>query len=260
MISYFNEKKYHTLTKKYVENETAYHFVEMLGLGSYGVAYLLAHKQSGKKFVLKRMKTKHRNSTKLLEKFQQEISMLKQIVLPNTPSIFETGEIQDIPFYIMDYIDGNTFEQAIFKEGIVYSLEKSLLLTKQLLSIVRSIHEMGIVHRDLRIPNILIKDECLFIIDFGLAAYINPYSSITNFANPKKCENHISDLYFIGHFLLFLLYSGYTPTEKKEKSWQVELQLPTEVVHYIERLLVIGPPFTSTEEALRSIPKELFNK
>ena len=254
MIHYFNEKKYHTFTKEYVEKETAYHFVETLGLGSYGVAYLVTHKQTGQKFVLKRMKSKHRNSTKLRDKFQQEVTMLKQIALPNTPSVFETGKIQDIPFYIMDYIDGYTFEQAIFKEGNVYSLSQSLLITKRLLSIVIAIHEKGIVHRDLRIPNILIKDDRLYIIDFGLAAYINPNSPLTAIDNPKKAENHISDLYFIGHFLLFLLYSNYTPTERKEKSWQEELQLPSEVVDYIERLLLIRPAFSSTEEALQSMP------
>ncbi len=70
----------------------------------------------------------------------------------------------------------------------------------------------------------------------------------------KKLEDHRSDLYYIGHFLLYLLYSNYSPTNRKERSWQEELQLPRDVEKYIERLLLIGPAFSSVEEALQSIP------
>lgn len=252
MIYTFTENKYHSLVENYVERETDYHFSEVLGVGSYGVAYLLIHKNTGKKFVLKRMKIKHKKSHKLKKKFEQEILMLKEIGLPCVPSVVFAGELQDVPFYIMDYVDGHTFEQAIFKEGQIFSLPESLYILKKLLKIVIAIHQKGIVHRDLRIPNILIKKDQLYIIDFGLAAYINP--NFGKIDNPKKAENHSSDLYYTGHFLLYLLYSNYIPTERTERSWQEELQLPIEVIDYIERLLLIRPAFSSAEEALISIP------
>ncbi|HCX47452.1 MAG TPA: serine/threonine protein kinase, partial [Bacillus sp. (in: Bacteria)] len=64
----------------------------------------------------------------------------------------------------------------------------------------------------------------------------------------------ISDLYFVGHFLLFLLYSDFKPRKKKEDTWQQELNLPIEVKDFLERLLWIQDPFSSALEAYRSLP------
>ncbi|KGR77310.1 serine/threonine-protein kinase [Ureibacillus sinduriensis] len=255
IFEYFSEKKYDRLVKGFVNNETPYNFIEEIGIGAYGVAYLLEDAASDKKYVLKRLKTKHRHKKKIRQKFDREIKILKETGLHHVPAIISHGKIQDIPFYIMDYIEGKTFEQAIFAEGKRFPLERSLQITKELLSIIKEFHKKGIVHRDLRIPNILLKGNTLYIIDFGLASYINEEIKYDKIINPKRTENHISDLYFIGHFLLFLLYSNYTPTIKKEKSWQEELQLPSAVVDYIERLLLIRPAFSSAEEAFNQIPE-----
>lgn len=255
IIQYFSERKYDQLVIDYVKNETSYNFIEEIGVGAYGIAYLLEDSASDKKYVLKRLKTKHLHKKKIRQKFDREINILKEIGLQHVPAIISHGKIQEIPFYIMDYIEGKTFEQAIFADGQTFPLEQSLQITKELLSIIKEFHKNGIVHRDLRIPNILLKDNTLYIIDFGLAAFMDKEIIYDEINNPKRAANHISDLYFIGHFLLFLLYSNYTPTIKKEKSWQEELQLPSAVVDYIERLLLIRPAFSSAEEALNQIPE-----
>ncbi|MFL0506487.1 serine/threonine protein kinase [Ureibacillus sp. 179-F W5.1 NHS] len=254
MFDYFSEKKYDQIVKDYINQQTAYHFIEMIGLGSYGVAYLIEDAVTREKFVLKRMKAKHIRKEKLRNKFFQEINMLKDIDFFNVPSVLFHGEIQKLPYYIMEYVDGQTFEQVIFKNGMRFSIEQSLQITKKLLEIVIKFHKKGIVHRDLRIPNILLKDNQIYIIDFGLATYMKEDVNLKEINNPKRAENYISDLYFIGHFLLFLLYSTYTPMKKKERSWQEELELPPQVTEYIERLLLIRSPFSSTEDALVSIP------
>ncbi|WP_342777678.1 protein kinase domain-containing protein [Ureibacillus terrenus] len=184
----------------------------------------------------------------------KEIQILKELNLSFVPSVIMADELENIPFFVMDYMEGRTFEQAIFEEGNVYSLPESIHIMKVLLQMVIQIHQKGIVHRDLRIPNVLVHQGKLSIIDFGLATYINPKEDIMKVKNPKRAANHCSDLYFLGHFFLFLLYSAYTPTESRQKCWQEELQLPDEVKNFIERLLLIRPSFSSAEEALHSIP------
>ncbi len=255
MFNTFIEHKYNKVFKSYVENETPYRLIETLGKGSYGLAYLLIHKKTGKRYVLKRMRSKHRQNNHQRSKFQQEINMLKLLDIPHVPNVSFEAELQGFPFYIMDFIDGQTFEQAIFNEGKKFSVKESFEILKRLLEIVIVIHQQGIVHRDLRIPNILTHEDNLYIIDFGLAAYMKRDINFREIENPKKAENHCSDLYYIGHFLLFLLYSNYTPTKQKERSWQEELQLPADIEEYIERLLLIRPAFSSAEDALISIPQ-----
>ena len=253
MLHYFLEKKLHTIFKEYIERETEYNLSEILGMGSYGVAYLLIHKQTKEKFVMKRLRAKHRKSAKTRSKFRQEIDMLKSIQLINIPAVLNEGELNNTPFYMMEYIDGHTFEHIIFEENQQFSEAESLQITKQLFEIVMILHNKGIVHRDLRIPNILIRNEQLYIIDFGLSAYMKEINDIHSIKNPKKAENHISDLYYIGHFLLYLLYSNYEPSNKKERSWQEELQLSDDIRNFIERLLLIQPAFSSTAEAYEAI-------
>lgn len=255
MFYYFQDSKYHDIVRHHVEQATPYHYHDILGIGGYGIAYLLIHKETKQPYVLKRLKAKHKNKTSSKQKFQLEITLLRKLHnSPFFPSIIYEGEIQTLPFYIMDYIEGQTFEQIIFNDKKVFSLSESLKITRQLLEIVIFMHEQGIVHRDLRIPNILIKDNKLHVIDFGLATYIKDDVKLETIRNPKKAESYVSDLYFVGHFLLFLLYSNYTPTKHRERSWQEELQLPLEVTEYIERLLLIRPAFLHAQDALNSIP------
>ena len=253
LIHFFSEKKFEQYVKNYIKKESPYYYLNKIGTGAYGIAYLIEDTAKKQKFVLKRLRSKHLHKKKIRQKFEQEINILKELQSLNVPSLITQGEINNIPFYIMEHIEGLTFEQAIFDKGEQFSINRSLKIVKDLLTIVITIHEKGIVHRDLRIPNIIIQNNQLTIIDFGLATYIQNDIDFNKITNPKRVENHISDLYFIGHFLLFLLYSSYSPTKNKEKSWQEELQLPSDVVDYIERLLSIQLPFSNAKEALLSI-------
>lgn len=256
MLYFLQEKHYHNLVKHYVNQHLSYKYKDILGVGGYGVAYLLEDTSTGKPIVLKRLKAKHMRKVSSRQKLQLEMELLQTLNNPYFPKFIAQGQIKDSPFYMMEYVSGHTFEQAIFQECKHYKLAEALQITGKLLEIVIFMHQQGIVHRDLRIPNILIQeqDSSLRVIDFGLAAYIDPRVQLERIKNPKKVENYVSDLYFVGHFLLFLLYSNYTPTKKRERSWQEELQLSDEIIDYIERLLLIRQPFTSAEDALHSIP------
>ena len=254
MLHYFRERKLHGIFETYIEEETPYHFAGIFGMGAYGVAYLLIHKQTKQKVIMKRLRAKHRHNAKSRIKFKQEITMLQSLDLSSVPALLNEGEVSNIPFYLMEYVDGSTFQQIIFEENRQFSEMECLQIAKQLFEIVLSLHKHGIVHRDLRIPNILSQNGQLKIIDFGLAAYIKEDINLS-IKNPKKVENHISDLYYIGHFLLFLLYSNYEPSSKKERSWQEELQIPAELKQFIERLLLIRPAFSSAEDAYVQLTK-----
>ena len=253
MIYYFKDKADHKRTLAYITNKTPYNFVKVLGEGSYGVAYLLEHKTTMEHVVLKRLKAKHQKHG--LANFQQEVEFIKQLSTCPVPSILSQGFIESSPYYIMSYVSGRTFEQTLFEDGITISKYEAFTTIETLLLIVKQMHEKQIVHRDLRIPNILLVDGQIHIIDFGLATKIDQDVSIINIKNPKKIAHPMSDLYAIGHFLLFLLYSSYNPTGKRSRSWQEELHLPLQQEQFIERLLTIQQPFLSCNEALEHLQK-----
>lgn len=237
------ENKLDQEVQHYITKYTDFIFINLLGYGSYGRTYLIEKISSQNRYALKCLRPKNHRNKKTKHKFKQEIQMLKQLEMSFIPSIKMT----------VDYLNGQTFEQLIFQDGQVYTTSEALMIVEQLLTHIITLHNKGIVHRDLRIPNILLVEGKLHIIDFGLAAYMKVVDFST-VRNPKWAENHISDLYFLGHFLLFLLYSTYKPTSHKEKSWQEELSLPADVTCYLERLLCINEPFQSATEALLALP------
>ncbi len=250
MLNYLIERKYQKSIFHHTKEHTPYDLHNLLGTGSYGTACLMQHRENGKRAVLKYLRPKHRNKERNKQRFLQEIQFLKEISHPAVPSVLTEGQVGKIPYYVMDYVEGITFEQAIFQEQRKFTVGDALHYGKLLLMIVIDLHELGIVHRDLRIPNILLHDGQLYIIDFGLASRIRETDEITN---PKKAENHISDLYFLGHFLLYLMYSDFTPLDRKNRSWQEELLLPHDVIEFIERLLLIRPGYQSAKEACADI-------
>lgn len=90
---------------------------------------------------------------------------------------------------------------------------------------------------DLRIPNVLVKDGEIYLIDFGLARKIgepapdhfpvrNGFYRRGTASRQFKAAEVSSDLLDIGHFMLFLLYSAYEPKKNsgpsEERSWQDE--------------------------------------
>lgn len=252
MISLLKESKYEQLLEPFIRINTSYAIINRIGEGSYGIAYLLEQKETGEKAVLKRLKAKHRH-TKNKHKFLQEVTFLKTLSSLPVPKVYMEGFIEEVPFYIMEHIEGDTFEQAIFERQETFSIVDTLTKTEELLDIMIVMHEQGIVHRDLRIPNIILQHDKMTIIDFGLATKIDDSIRIEQIDNPKKAASPISDLYALGHFMLFLLYSTYSPTSRKSHAWQEELALPRIVQHYIEQLLMIQTPFPDAVAAKKQL-------
>ena len=252
MISLFKESKYDRLLEQFIHTNTNYCIINQIGEGSYGIAYLLEHKETGEKAVLKRLKAKHRHTKNKL-KFLQEVTFLKTLSPLPVPKVYMEGFIEELPFYIMEHVEGATFEQAIFERHETFSIADTLTKTEELLDIMIVMHEQGIVHRDLRIPNIILQNDKMTIIDFGLATNIDDSVRIDEIDNPKKAASPVSDLYALGHFMLFLLYSTYSPTSKKSRSWQEELALPSILQYYIEQLLTIHTPFPNAVAAKKQL-------
>lgn len=104
--------------------------------------------------------------------------------------------------------------------------------------------------QDLRIPNMLLKNKELFLIDFGLSEHriaVDP--SHTSFSTKEDIlDMKLQDYYDLGEILLYLLYTKYSSKNKKALPWTEELSLEKETVYLLKRLLQIKEPYTNTSE------------
>ncbi|WP_066324609.1 serine/threonine protein kinase [Anoxybacteroides amylolyticum] len=232
-----------------------YEIMRELGMGSYGIAYVAFDKQTNKKVVIKQMRTIRKKQIK--ESFLREAAILQHLSHPQIPSLYETFLERGVMHLVMEYIDGETVESLIFEAGKMYTEQEALVVLQRVLEIVQFIHEKGIVHRDLRIPNILLKNDRVYIIDFGLARFLGEKTPlIDTYPLEKKLRREIdvkSDIYALGHFLLFLLYSSYQPNTKEECSWEEELNLSEPVRMMLRKMLQIDEPFRDISELMKEI-------
>lgn len=228
-----------------------YKINKILGVGSYGISYFATDITNNLDCVVKqsrKAKVKNGKGKKLYEKEQDILKLLHH---QNIPKLYDTFQNKHSIFSIMEYIPGKTFEDLIFNEGRKYDELDAFRILSQVLEIVQYIHSQGIVHRDLRIPNIIEHEKEIFIIDFGLASFLSEENNEKFEFDEKRLQREIhmrSDFYSLGHFVLFLLYSSFTPQSKAEKGWEEELVISDHAKYILRRMLQLDHPYQHVQE------------
>ena len=219
-------------------------------MGSYGIVYLCKDLKTKENTVVKQLRPSKRRNKKEIELFENEISVLRRLNHQNIPVLYETFSLDKHLFYAMSFIDGDNLEDEIFYHKKTFNEREALGILAQLLELVDYLHNKDIYHQDLRIPNLLLKNTELFLIDFGLAKHgvVNEQSPSSSQKQEWIQEMKLQDYYDLGEILLYLLYTTYTSKNKKALPWTEELSLEKETVHLLKRLLQINEPYTNTSE------------
>lgn len=223
-----------------------YKVISHLGAGSYGHSYLIYDLVCKQKKVLKALRLHKRLTQSGRRDFELEKVLLNSIDHPGLPSYFEEGNFNNIPFYTMEFIEGMNFEQLIFAEGKRIPEKEAFQIVYELLNPIEYLHNHKIIHRDIRIPNVISDGTKIRLIDLGLGRHFEIETAIqtTKDYNLRKEVHCQADFYGLGHFLLFLLYSNFTfPNSKQDKSWEDELEISNQAKHIIRRLLQIEPAY-----------------
>jgi serine/threonine protein kinase len=233
-----------------------YEVITHLGVGSYGNSYLVFDQLSQQKKVLKALRIHKRITKSGRIGFEIEKELLQSIKHRGFPQYFEDGSYKGIPFYTMEFIEGKNFEQLIFQDGQKYSEIEAFKIANQVLELINLLHEQQLIHRDIRIPNVIANGSEIVLIDLGLARKCNQGSREYGKTqrNLRKKINPQADFYGLGHFLLFLLYSNYSiPKKKKESSWEEELEISQQAKRIISRLLQIEDCYESCAQVMSDI-------
>lgn len=232
-----------------------YRVLSPIGLGSYGITYRCLDEQIQGTVAVKQAKPSKKGTGQQMLAWEQEVmSALEHPYIPACRDFFKENRSV---WLVIDYIEGKTLEDAIFAEGKKYGEQDTIKWTLQLMERVQYVHDKGFVHLDLRIPNVIMKEDQLYLIDFGLAAPLGDRGSELhrqmkaglNSDIPSKPAAIQSDLYDIGHLMLFMLYSQFSPEpDAPEADWKEELQLSAGLREILIRLLEEGNPYRDTSE------------
>lgn len=244
LMGLYLKSKINKLDKYYEENDKIdiYTIQELLGEGRYGIVYLAVDEDKNK-YVVKQLKKEmiKKSANKL---FYEELS-LKKLQHPYFPKFISSFKDKDREGYILEYIEGVVFEDILRKERYQFSRKEIYEVCDQLLDLVEILHQKNIVHRDIRLPNIIRKDNnVLSLIDFGLARIMD-----------NEFYTKELDYWYIGDFLIHLYYTTYQKASRIDKPWFKELDLNQEEKVFLKRLMGIEESYENIHEIRQQLNK-----
>ena len=105
----------------------------------------------------------------LRERFVREGRLAARLAHPNVVAVLDAGEVDGLPFIVMEYVDGETLAEVVRREGAL-PCDRAVGLAVQALDGLEHAHAAGLVHRDVKPGNLLLRsDGQLKIGDFGIA-------------------------------------------------------------------------------------------
>lgn len=159
-------------------------------------------------------------------RFKREIENVARISHPNIVRVYEAGDLDGHPFFTMEFLEGNDAETMI-KRGPM-DPDDAASIIEAIARAVQEAHAAGIVHRDIKPGNIILrKDETPVLTDFGLAQDLTHTDQLTRtgismgtpaYMAPEQARgerNRVgkrSDIYSLGA-TLFTMLTGKRPVE-----------------------------------------------
>ena len=167
-----------------------YSLEKNIGKGAFGEVFLTTKKGTSKLFAAKQIDREFFDNQTTQKYFLNEVYILQKLNHPNIVHFETLKKTKQNIYIIMEYCNGGELSKAledhIEKTGKPFSQEVVQHLMKQIISAFKYIHEKGIIHRDIKLQNILLnydtnedkKNKNLMkatikIIDFGFAAMID---------------------------------------------------------------------------------------
>ena len=145
-----------------------YRILEKLGAGGMGEVYLAEDMKLGRKVAIKILSEEYTTNRDRLHRFEQEASAASALNHPNILTIHEVGNDQGRHFIATEYIDGVTLRQKIATGHL--EMHEILDIAVQAASALEEAHSAGIIHRDIKPDNIMVRrNGYVKVLDFGLA-------------------------------------------------------------------------------------------
>lgn len=167
-------------------------------------------------------------------RFEREAQAATALAHPNIVEIYDVGDYKGHHYIVMEYVPGRTLKQVIRARGPLMK-EEAVDIMKQLTSAVAEAHSRGIIHRDIKPQNVIVKaDGSVKILDFGIATakgsmqltQANNVMGSVHYLAPELAKGEQasaqSDIYALG-IVLYEMLAGDVPF-KADQAVQVALR------------------------------------
>ena len=206
-----------------------YRLEHLIGRGGMGEVHRAWDTRRGRTVALKRLPSPLAGDPEFQARFRRESALAAQLSEPHIIPIHDFGEINGTLFIDMRLVDGTDLASVIKSEGPM-APRRAIGILAQVASALDAAHAAGLVHRDVKPSNVLVRghdeDEFAYLIDFGIARAAagqasGPALTVTgatlgtlDFMAPERFENRPvdgrADVYSLA-CMLFELLTGAAP-------------------------------------------------
>ena len=138
-----------------------------LGRGGMGVVYLAEHVHLGRRVALKFLGPGLAETDDFRERFVRESRLAASLHHPNIVTVYDAGEAEGRLYIAMQYVEGTDLATVLSDEGALEP-QRALAILEQIASALDAAHAEGLVHRDVKPANVLLRDAHAYLTDFGL--------------------------------------------------------------------------------------------
>lgn len=164
-----------------------FEILHRLGAGGLGVVYAARDRRLGREVALKRMRPEARSpdgDARLL----REAQAMARLSHPNVVTVYEAGELEGDVYVAMELVQGQTLRAWLAQAERPWRERlRPLLAAGRGLA---AAHEAGLVHRDFKPDNILVRlDGSVVVVDFGLAHGLEGLEGLEGLDGPAETAN-----------------------------------------------------------------------
>jgi serine/threonine protein kinase/outer membrane protein assembly factor BamB len=149
-----------------------YRVESILGRGGMGVVYLAEHLRLKRKVALKVLAPELSADERFRERFVRESELAASLDHPNVVTVHDAGEQDGLLYIAMRFVEGTDLKTVIERDGPM-ALDRAASIVAQVASALDAAHAKGLIHRDVKPANVLIRrdpdgSEHAYLTDFGL--------------------------------------------------------------------------------------------
>ncbi len=223
-------------SKKLPKDFGDYQFIESIGSGGFGVVYKVWSLSKCRYEAMKVLEQKKAPGGERLEAFKHEVQRMANVPGTQVAHVYHVGDLPDgRPYFTMEYLSGGRLDRYCARGRL--SIEDRIRLMAEVCNGVHRLHELKLIHCDIKPGNILISEDgetaVPKLVDFGLARHLSLRSSpikgpagTLQYMAPEQLENRGGDpergwdIYALG-VTLYELLVGACPINPMPESFPV---------------------------------------
>ncbi len=215
-----------------------YRIIEPIGEGGMAAVFKAYQPGLDRYVAVKILPAQHALTPGFKERFMREAKAVAQLSHPNILPIYDVGLEGDLSYFVMKYVPDHTLKEVM---GQPIPLVRASHYIDQVAGALDHAHEQGILHRDIKLANMLLEGDWLLLADFGIAKIAEGSTILTGtgailgtpaYVSPEqaggKPVDQRTDIYSLG-IVLYEMVTGRVP-------YQGETPMGVVVKHIIEPL------------------------